>query len=97
MRLVLKNGVLIEKPDLPPPPPPTQEELDQQAASAQWQADRTAALTYAKLTALSNMTPAQIQTWVDGNVTNLATAQDAIKTLAVGMSILIRRERLNRL
>ena len=81
----------------PPPYVPTQQDIDRAAALAALQADKTSALAYAKLTALSNMTPAQIQTWVDANVTNLATAQDAIKTLAVGLSVLIRRERLTTL
>jgi hypothetical protein len=61
-------------------PPPTQDQLDAEAAKQ-----------YAKLTALKRMTPAQIQTWVDANVTNLAQAQDAIKTLAIAVSILARR------
>ena len=63
-----------------PPPPPTQDELDAIAAK-----------TYAKLTALKGMTPAQVQTWVTANVTNLAQAQDAIMTLAIAVSILARR------
>jgi hypothetical protein len=54
-------------------------------------ADGIAAKNYAKLISLGNMTPAQIQTWVTANVTNLTQAQDAIKTLAVGMSVLIRQ------
>jgi hypothetical protein len=37
------------------------------------------------------MTPAQVQTWVTANVTNLAQAQDAIATLAIAVSILARR------
>tara|TARA_R110000868_G_scaffold176513_2_gene414227 strand:- start:1325 stop:1723 length:399 start_codon:yes stop_codon:yes gene_type:complete len=63
-----------------PPSPPTQDEIDSAAAKA-----------YAKLTALRGMTPAQVGSWVDANVTNLAQAQDAIKTLAIAVSILARR------
>lgn len=63
-----------------PLPPPTQDQLDAVAANQ-----------YAKLVALKNMTPAQIIAWVDANVTNLATAQDAIKTLAIAVGILARR------
>jgi hypothetical protein len=63
-----------------PDPPPTQDELDIIAAK-----------NYAKLTALKNMTPDQIVTWVQANVTTLATAKDAIQTLAIGLSILARR------
>jgi hypothetical protein len=63
-----------------PPPPPTQDQIDATAANA-----------YTKLNALKNMTPAQVQAWVTGNVTNLAQAQDAIMTLAIAVSILARR------
>lgn len=55
------------------------------------EADLTAVRAYNKLVALKNMTPAQVSAWVDANVTNLATAQDAIKTLAIGMGYLIRQ------
>lgn len=79
--------------------PLTQQRLDEIAAATvkeenriAIQTDRTAALQYQKLRTLAQMSPAQIQAWIDANVTNLATAQDAIKTLAVGLSILIRRE-----
>ena len=67
------------------------DEAAQQVEAAAQRADITAAKSYAKLTALKNMTPAQVQTWVDNNVTNLAEAQDAIKTLAVAVSILARK------
>ena len=49
------------------------------------------AKNYAKLKALMNMTPAQVQAWVQANVTNLAQAQDAIATLAIAISRLARR------
>ena len=75
--------------DYGPPPAPTAAQIERQRLAA----DRATAFEYGKLIALSEMTPAQIQTWVDANVINLATAQDAIKTLAVGLSVLIRRER----
>lgn len=61
------------------PPAPTQDEIDRAAAHA-----------YAKLNALKGMTPAQVQTWVSNNVTNLAQAQDAIATLAIAVGILAR-------
>ena len=54
-------------------------------------ADMTAARSYAKLNALRGLSPEQISNWVDGNVTNLAQAQDAIKTLAIAVSVLARR------
>jgi hypothetical protein len=61
-------------------PPPSQDELE-----------ATAARAYPKLVALKGLTPAQVQTWVQANVTNLAQAQDAIMTLAIAVSILARR------
>lgn len=73
----LKDGEVILDPD---PPLVTQDDLDNEAARA-----------YAKLTALKRMTPAQVQAWVQANVTNLAQAQDAIATLAIAVSILARR------
>lgn len=63
-----------------PAPPPTQEELDAAAARV-----------YAKLAALRGMTPSQVDAWVNTNVTDLASAKDAIKTLAIAVSILARR------
>jgi hypothetical protein len=54
-------------------------------------ADAQAARQYAKLQALCAMTPAQILAWVQANVTTLATAQDAIATLAIAVGILGRR------
>ena len=57
---------------------------------SQEQLDKEAAKGYAKLNAIAAMTPAQIQTWVDANVNNLSQAQDAIKTLAIAVSILAR-------
>jgi len=74
-----------------PVDPPTAEELAAAAAEVQYKADAAAAKAYTKLKALSTMTPAQVQTWVAANVTNLAQAQDAITTLAIAVSILSRR------
>ena len=34
------------------------------------------------LSALSGMAPATIENWIDANITNLAEAKDALKTLA---------------
>ena len=62
------------------PPTPTQNELDAADAKA-----------YAPLAALAQMTPAQIQTYIQNNVTDLASAKTAIKTLAVAVGILARR------
>lgn len=69
----------------------TAEEAAQQAEVAKDLEDAQAARTYAKLVALRNMSPAQVQAWVTANVTNLAQARDAIETLAVAVSVLARR------
>jgi hypothetical protein len=61
------------------------------AAAAQNATDIATAKQYAKLTALSQMTPAQVKAYVTANVTTLAQAQDAITTLAIAVSILARR------
>lgn len=54
-------------------------------------ADTAEAKAYAKLQALKAMTPTQVSSWVDANVTTLAEARDAIKTLAIAVAILSRR------
>lgn len=82
---ILEGGTEVQHPPhepLPadPAPEPTQESLDIEAAR-----------NYAKLRALVGMTPAEVSAWVDANVTNLASVQDAIKTLAIGLSVLGRR------
>lgn len=59
-------------------------------APANIDADREFIKAYNKFTALVSMSPAQISTWVDNNVTNLAQAQEAIKTLAIICSYLGR-------
>lgn len=70
---------------------PTQADVDAAARAAKDAADVATAKAYGKLTALKAMTPAQVQAWVAANVTNLAQAQDAIATLAIGVSVLARR------
>ena len=53
--------------------------------------DAEDAKAYAPLAALANMTPAQVQSYIQANVTDLASAKAAIKTLAVAVGILARR------
>lgn len=74
-----------------PADPPTPERIAELSQLAKDAADAIAAKAYAKLSALRNMTPAQVQAWVSANVTNLAQAQDAIATLAIAVSVLARR------
>lgn len=73
--------------------PPTQQEVDDilNPPPTKDQLDAEAAKQYAKLRALSQMSPAEVQAWVQANVTNLAQAQDAIATLAIAVSVLARR------
>lgn len=82
---------MIEWGNANPPPPPTAEELAAQEQAAKDAADVLAARAHTKLKALRQMSPAQVSSWVDANVTNLASAQDAIKTLAIAVSVLSRR------
>lgn len=83
---VYENGDTL--PDLDWPPSDNSAIAAQEVRDIQ---DAAAARQYAKLTALKSMTPAQVQTWVAANVTNLAQAQDAITTLAIVVSVLARR------
>ena len=53
-------------------------------------AERADARAYAKLKTLAGMSPAEVATWVNTNVTTLADAKDAIKTLAIAVGILAR-------
>lgn len=55
------------------------------------ESDNVAGRQFAKLNALKSMSPSQVQSWVQANVTNLAQAKDAIETLAVAVSLLARR------
>lgn len=65
------------------------------AADAVEAADEAAADTIRhdnRLRSLLTATPAQIETWIDNNVTNLAQAKDALAILALGLSMLARRQ-----
>lgn len=55
------------------------------------EADLTTAKEYAKLKALAGMSPDEVRAWVAGNVKDLAAVQDAVTTLAIAVSVLIRR------
>jgi hypothetical protein len=66
--------------DYIPPRPDTPDEADAKVARSN-----------GKLAALAKLTPAQVQAWVNSNVTTLADAKDVITTLAVAVSVLARR------
>ena len=74
----------------------TPEEIAQIEAARQQKEDKlasdeTAAKQYQKLTTLANMSPDEIVTWINTNITNLAGAKDGLATLAVGVSVLARK------
>lgn len=73
---------------------PSAEELQVQAAVAKQRAmetDKTVARQNTKLQALAEMTPAQVQAWVEANVRTLPDAKDLLGTLAIAVSILARQ------
>jgi phosphoenolpyruvate-protein kinase (PTS system EI component) len=70
---------------------PTPEQIAAQEEDARDAQDAQDAKNYAKLQALTTMTSAQIQTWVQNNVNTLADVKDGLKTLAVAVGILARR------
>lgn len=81
---------------IPPIVGPTPEQILEEAERQRLATDRTSVLAYAKLQSLANLSPSQIQNFIDTSVTNLATAQDAIKTLAIGLGYLFRKEKVTR-
>lgn len=101
---VLRYQSFLQAPEQPNPakdihweqrdPPvyiPSAEEVARKEAETAFQTDLVDVRNYPKLNALKGMAPTQIRTWVDANVTNLAEARDAIKTLAIAVSLLARR------
>lgn len=65
---------------------------EQQRIAAEKTAEyMVAAKAYAKLKALYNMSSSEIQTWTTANVTTVAQCRDAITTLAIAVSVLMRR------
>jgi hypothetical protein len=69
--------------------------LDAQAAAAAVEAEDDAASETIRqdnrLRTLLTASPAQIETWIDNNVTNLAEAKEALAILALGLSMLARK------
>lgn len=68
----------------PPPPPPTPEELRAQ----EFVADTQRAVVVERL---KNATPDQIRTFVNNNVTDLASAKTMMANLAVAVALAVRR------
>lgn len=73
-------------PYIPPP-----EEVAAVAKQRAMETDKTVARQNTKLQALAEMTPAQVQAWVEANVRTLPDAKDLLGTLAVAVSILARQ------
>lgn len=65
-------------------PPPDPEVLKETAAKA-------AAKQNTKLQALADLSPAEVQAWVEANVKTLPDAKDLLATLAVAVSILAKQ------
>jgi hypothetical protein len=61
------------------------------AEVAQLTTDLNAIKAIPALTALVRMSPAQIDTWATANITTVATARDAIATLAKVVAVLARQ------
>jgi hypothetical protein len=69
----------------------SQSQIEGEAVRQRLEEDTSTAKQYSRLKALSDMTPAQVQEWVNNNVNTMADAKDAIKTLAIAVSVLSRR------
>lgn len=53
--------------------------------------DRLSAIQYTKLKSLRDMSPNQVEVWIDANIVDLNSAKDALKTLAIAISVLAKR------
>ncbi len=61
------------------------------ASETQIKNNERSARSYTKLLVLSGMSPADVSAWVDTNINSFSDAKDAIKTLAIAVSVLARR------
>ncbi len=61
------------------------------ARATQEQHDELTALSDTLIQALQTKTPAQVATWIDVNVTDLASAKTVLKALAKIIVIVVRR------
>jgi hypothetical protein len=74
------------------PDPITPEDIADKARREQDAADLAATRADALITALVTRTPAQIDAYMDANVTSLATARDVLKILAKCVAIVARAQ-----
>ena len=79
------------KGDIAPLPEKSQAQIDFEETRAKIVADAATAKADAKLSALADMSPAQVRTWVADNVKTLADAKDVLATLAVAVSVITKR------
>ena len=79
-QFLFSNGKVYWIAVVTPPNPITQDQLDLDVVRKD-----------SKLKTLSEMTPAQVKTWIANNVNTLADAKDLLSTLAIAVSILARR------
>ena len=75
-----------------PPPPPTQAELDARAEIEAIRQLRDVLRNDSGIRALATRSPAQVEAWIEGNVTTLAQAREVLKTLAKVTSWIIRSQ-----
>ena len=72
-------------------PGKTAEQLARKAEDAKRAQDVADAKADAKLSALADMSPAQVREWVNAQVKTLADAKDVLATLAVAVSVITKR------
>lgn len=69
----------------------SQAQIDFEEARAKVATDAATAKADAKLSAMADMSPAQVRDWVTDNVKTLADAKDVLATLAVAVSMITKR------
>ena len=67
------------------------QEIARKASAQKAATDASAAKADAKLSALADMSPAQVREWVNAQVKTLADAKDVLATLAVAVSVITKR------
>ena len=69
----------------------SQAQIDFEEARAKVATDAATAKADTKLSALADMSPAQVREWVNAQVKTLADAKDVLATLAVAVSVITKR------
>jgi hypothetical protein len=90
-RLWLAAGNTPDPAPIVTPPAPSAEELAQAAELAEREQLRTQLRADAAIRALATRSPAQVDQWLDTNVTSLASAREVLKILARVIAYLARQ------